>query len=616
MPPRPPPRAARPPSGHRRSGSNTSLSKKNSSGSLKQQQDQDEALRQDSTESADQLEKEVPTTSNPRTSSGVDDDDVALPSIQTVEVEESRQTEIEIEKEPSSTSHHKVQIEPPTEAGLSLLHGTVSGTVSGPPSTAPSVDGSILLEEMNTISNTSTNTTGKSSATTPAEKVVRLSRLVQGLKQKVERLQAENIQLEEMLAAADSAHRGGSTEISRLENTLAREQAARVSAEAAFNSTLAAKESECSSVRQLLQEATSRAATLAEALAATEEQRAAVDAERSLNEGELVATLRAEVEHAEGMYEEERKAHAASRRASAQREHELDASMAEAAASLAGMQRVIEERTAKTSLLEERCLEVERSRDEALERVSSAESKLESALASTAAAAAGAAQEASSPAAQRIGELEAALHAERGAAAVAEASAATFEKEVLQVKSEMEGLRRQLVEAQASDAVDLRRRLQETTDALYSKQAQLERMAADRAAVHLQLERQTSSLSAENLKRRTAAVDRLLGGADDGYGIVPMDSLGDAYNRLANAPLRVGQAVQAGSRFLDSTASQAVRVLRHYPLGRLAAFCYIIGMHLFIYMLLHRLQRRAFAGFDASSVEDHLAAYALTNQTV
>lgn len=33
---------------------------------------------------------------------------------------------------------------------------------------------------------------------------------------------------------------------------------------------------------------------------------------------------------------------------------------------------------------------------------------------------------------------------------------------------------------------------------------------------------------------------------------------------------------------------QFVRILRHYPLGRLAAFLYIIGVHLFIYVLLHR----------------------------
>ncbi len=30
-------------------------------------------------------------------------------------------------------------------------------------------------------------------------------------------------------------------------------------------------------------------------------------------------------------------------------------------------------------------------------------------------------------------------------------------------------------------------------------------------------------------------------------------------------------------------------------MGRLVAFAYVLGIHLFIYLLLHRLQRRAFS---------------------
>ena len=109
-----------------------------------------------------------------------------------------------------------------------------------------------------------------------------------------------------------------------------------------------------------------------------------------------------------------------------------------------------------------------------------------------------------------------------------------------------------------------------------------------------------SAVSVDTLKRRTAAVDRMLSGAEDGYGIVPMDSLGDAYTRLANAPGHLGHAVKAGANFLDSTASQTVRILRHYPLARLAVFVYFIGMHFFIYLLLHRLQKRAFSALLAA----------------
>ena len=44
---------------------------------------------------------------------------------------------------------------------------------------------------------------------------------------------------------------------------------------------------------------------------------------------------------------------------------------------------------------------------------------------------------------------------------------------------------------------------------------------------------------------------------------------------------------------------QAVWVLRQYPLGRLAIFLYLASLHLFVYILLHRLQHRAFLAAEA-----------------
>lgn len=38
---------------------------------------------------------------------------------------------------------------------------------------------------------------------------------------------------------------------------------------------------------------------------------------------------------------------------------------------------------------------------------------------------------------------------------------------------------------------------------------------------------------------------------------------------------------------------QFVRILRQYPLGRLVVFAYVIGMHCFIYFLLHRQVEKA-----------------------
>jgi len=462
------------------------------------------------------------------------------------------------------------------------------------------------------------NSASTSAPLTQSEKIARLSRLVQGLKQKVERLQNENIQLEEMLAAADAAHKGGSGEISRLEDSLAKEQAARVSVEASLRGALAAKEGDVISLQEKLDASTLRASQLAEAVAAREAEQAQYDAERSMGESQLKATLRKEIEAAETTLEEERKAHAAARRASALREHELDTSVAEAAASLTSMQRLVEERTAKLTVAEERCRELEHEIDNLGQRIAAAEAtEISSAAGEGQTRHVNGGDGNSSIAQQRVEELEYTLSEVRRNLSAAEAATATANEQVLRLQSENELLRRQLAEARSSDSADLRRRLQDATDALYAKQAQLERATADRAATRLQLERQMSisTSTSDGLKRRTAAVDRMLTGGsgmgtEDGYGIVPMDesTLGDTYARLANAPGRLGYAVKSGATFIDSSTLQVVRILRHYPLGRLAVFCYIVGMHLFIYLLLHRLQHRAFTHISAEEAHDHLAS--------
>jgi hypothetical protein len=58
------------------------------------------------------------------------------------------------------------------------------------------------------------------------------------------------VQLEEMLGHADAAAKGGSGEISRLEDELARAQAARISAEAATAQALAAKTAGAAAARE------------------------------------------------------------------------------------------------------------------------------------------------------------------------------------------------------------------------------------------------------------------------------------------------------------------------------------------------------------------------------
>lgn len=77
-----------------------------------------------------------------------------------------------------------------------------------------------------------------------------------------------------------------------------------------------------------------------------------------------------------------------------------------------------------------------------------------------------------------------------------------------------------------------------------------------------------------------------------GHDIIPMDALGEPYQRLARHN-KLGGAVQATARFLDSTAASASQLLRQQPLARLIMFLYIILIHLYVYFLLARMQKQA-----------------------
>eukprot|EP00775_Hariotina_reticulata_P010414 gene10414-10572_t len=76
------------------------------------------------------------------------------------------------------------------------------------------------------------------------------------------------------------------------------------------------------------------------------------------------------------------------------------------------------------------------------------------------------------------------------------------------------------------------------------------------------------------------------------HDIIPMDALGEPYQRLARHN-KLGGAVQATARFLDTTAATAGQLLRQQPLARLIMFVYVVLIHLYVYFLLARMQRHA-----------------------
>lgn len=498
-------------------------------------------------------------------------------------------------KQDPSTTTLQQQLPPPPPPSLSSSKGTVNK-----PLTTTFVDRTTPAHETTGINE---DTNGTTDDTSSDIKLNRLSRLVEALKKKIDRLQEENTQLEEMLAAADATRKTENAEISRLQDALAKEEAARIGAVAALNGTLASKDAEVASLREQLHSASARTVSLTESLADKEAEKAAMDAQRSASEGQLIASLRMEVEAAESLLEKERAAHAATQRAFADREHELNVSMTSVTESIMDMQRHVEEKSAqvieeaqKRSELESEVMSLKRVIEES-SLLSPKEKASDDGCGARNRDSGTVSGMASMDMQERFVELEAAAHEARQAQLSAEQDARNKDEELFRMKSEIDRLRRQITELQSADAVDMRRRLQEATEALYQKQSQLERAAADKAAMQLQLERHAVVIQAEHARRRSvSSLERgVLNSMDDGYGVVPMDALGDTYTRLANAPGHLGGAVKAGARLLDGSAVHAVRLLKQYPLGRLVVFWYIVVMHLFIYMLLHRLQHRAFA---------------------
>lgn len=101
----------------------------------------------------------------------------------------------------------------------------------------------------------------------------------------------------------------------------------------------------------------------------------------------------------------------------------------------------------------------------------------------------------------------------------------------------------------------------QATELLYLKQTQLEAMAGEKAAAQLQLEREVAGMRAEAERaRRREAADRASSSyASADYDVVPMDSLGGTYQKLANHQ-RVGHAIKAGARCFPGSHGCADRL--------------------------------------------------------
>ncbi|DBA88229.1 TPA: hypothetical protein ACH3X1_016587 [Trebouxia sp. C0004] len=368
-----------------------------------------------------------------------------------------------------------------------------------------------------------------------------LSRLVEQLKGRLQALKEENQQLEDMLHQSDSRASGSVREAERLEDAVSQAEAARISAEAALAHNSAIQEGEVRSAQLALQAATKDLSECQARLADLEATNTLLIQEQQVSEGRIVAALRDEVTAAEMRLEEERAAHTSTQRTAAAREQSLQSSMADGGSALASMQRLVEERTQQASTAQQALMQLQQDHAHLTAHMHSL-------------------QHLAPPrpdSASVEAQLELQAEADKWRQESVQTGESLRESQVAcdQAQEQVERLQGMLRDLQRhaqdrSSYDELQERFKEVTELLYTKQTQLERMAAEKATQQLAHERQMAHAKddAERVKRR-AKTERASASSGSNLDdvVVPMDSLGEAFDRLANDN-RVGSYVKAGAR--------------------------------------------------------------------
>ncbi|KAK3280443.1 hypothetical protein CYMTET_11718 [Cymbomonas tetramitiformis] len=426
----------------------------------------------------------------------------------------------------------------------------------------------------------------KSAPSAGNSKDARLARICDKLSKRLAEFKAENSQLEELLEEERCRASGGIGAASQLEDELAHAQAALSRTQAEAQNLLAEKEQEIKEMHQRL-EASQRAASLAEGrLTALVDENEQLRSSQNTSKDVAVAQIQEELAIAERHLAEEQEVRKAERRAMEARENVLQATIADSAEVVANMQRLLDEKTERVSEMDRKLAAAETE----VERMAQDKVDLESRLWREQ-------QRANANSEDALQAQLAEVHTEaqqvRLALQEAEAgrNAALLEVQKLQV--EVDVTRRETAESATRSQGDLEKRLREVTELLYQKQAQLERLTAEKSVQHLKLERELSSVNhklqeASTARNRAAAISAI-NGEDD---VVPINTLGPAYERLANNK-NLGGAIRHGAQFLDIAASALGSALRKQPIFRIMVFVYILSVHLFLSFLIQRLQRQA-----------------------
>lgn len=387
----------------------------------------------------------------------------------------------------------------------------------------------------------------------------RLVRLLEALRKKNKALNKEVLHLEDELTQVETKNKELEESAAKLQDLLKSTRSEANTSEeraAALEIRLQGAISSIESNEEIIR-------GLRQALESKERESATMTAERNVSETQLLASLRKDVDAAELLAESERRAHAQSRKTFEARETQLEESMARAAAALADSQVKLDEYVGKLAESQSRCTELE---VQVLEARKSAPPRSRSPPPN------------STEDRARARELELELGSALKDAANAKNELNALQHDVALLRDENETLKQRVTKFESSDVTSLQRRLNELTSALYSKQAQIENLSAEKNALMMQSQ-------SDGVRRRSAAVDKLFSGAEEGENVVPMRSL-RAVDKLAGWKA-AEQWVEKLARLLDAIAMQAVALIRLSPVFRLGFFAYLLGMHMFIYVMLY-----------------------------
>ncbi|KAL9266057.1 Golgin putative 1-like protein [Drosera capensis] len=509
------------------------------------------------------LRDETPSTTNDTVSEPLHDDHLAEPS-QNIRSEDAKN---------SSTLNHDGPVPPTAQVPMPLVNDEkqlrhddnsnepvleqqqLSGKIS-------KISPNKIQEQLDEYHLAAVQAQGllKSTTTAGQSKEARLARVCAGLSSRLQEYKSENAQLEELLTAERELSKSYEDRIKQLQKELSASKEEMTRVEANMAEALSAKNSEIETLVSSMDSFKKQAAMSEGNLASLQENMETLMRSRELAETRMMQALREELASAEHRAEEERLAHNATKKASMEREVELEHRAIDASTALAKAQRLADDRTAKAAELEHKVALLEAECSSLNQELQDMEAKV------------------------RLGRKKSPEDANQLMDVFCLKTA-----ELQKVKVEMAAMKRDAEHYSRQEHMELEKQYRELTDLLYYKQTQLETMASKKAAAEFQLEKEMRRLQEAQAEAEKSWVSRKPSTSwEEDADMRELEPLPLFQRHMVGASIQMHRA----AKFLDIGAVRATKFLWRYPTARLSLLFYLVFVHLFLMYLLHRLQEQ------------------------